>query len=265
MQVGFRKTERVLMGCCLLVGCLPGSVSAQPSTLPGMTYESVASLPDWSGWWGLPVPFQAELSRSPPPFRSEDLERFRSVSTAGDVDPDPDRFCRPIQFVGYSGGFVDSVEFLFTPGRVTMTSEMGLIRRVYRDGRSLPDDVEHSNTGTSIGRWEGQTLVIETGGIHPEAKYPGTVPEAIPIGKNARITERISLKDANTLEFDVLTVAPDLLTAPDRRTRTYTRVAKQAAHEITFCAEFDRSIDPVTGRQRFDMTPPLDLPPPPSE
>jgi hypothetical protein len=29
------------------------------------------------------------------------------------------------------------------------------------------------------------------------------------------------------------------------------------------CVEDDRSIDPVTGKQRFDLTPPADLPPPP--
>jgi hypothetical protein len=198
-----------------------------------------------------------------PPFRSEDLGKFLSVSRASDDDPDPVRFCRPSQFVGYSGGFVDSVEFLFTPGRVTITNELGLVRRIYTDGRPLPNDVEPSNTGTSIGRWEGQTLVIETVGINPNAKYPAPVPQAMAIGNDVRITERISLKDADMLEFDVVTVAPDLLTAPDRRTRTYTRLAKQAANEITYCADFDRSIDPVTGRQRFDMTPPVDLPPPP--
>jgi hypothetical protein len=210
------------------------------------------------------MPFQVELLQNPPPMHSDHLARLQSGRTGGDDDPDPDRFCRPNQFVGYSGGFVENIEFLFTPGRVTITNEMALIRRVYTDGRPLPDDVDDTHTGTSIGRWEGQTLVIETVGISPAARYPGAVPGAIPIGRNVRITERVSLKSANTLEFEVITVAPDILTAPDVRTRTYTRVPKQLAREITFCAEDDRSIDPVTGRQRFDMTPPPDLPPPPA-
>jgi hypothetical protein len=37
-----------------------------------------------------------------------------------------------------------------------------------------------------------------------------------------------------------------------------------AANEITFCSDDDRSLDPVSGKQRFDMTPPADLPPPPA-
>jgi hypothetical protein len=32
---------------------------------------------------------------------------------------------------------------------------------------------------------------------------------------------------------------------------------------VSFCVERDRSIDLVGGKQRFDMTPPADLPPPP--
>ena len=60
-----------------------------------------------------------------------------------------------------------------------------------------------------------------------------------------------------------MTEAPAVLSQPDRRTRLYTRVPKTAANEITFCADNDRSIDPDTGKQRFDLTPPADLPPPP--
>ena len=86
----------------------------------------------------------------------------------------------------------------------------------------------------------------------------------MPIGADARISERIFLKDANTLQFDIVTVAPDVLTEPDRRTRLYTRLPKTTPTEITFCADYDRSIDPDSGKQRFDLTPPADLPPPPS-
>jgi hypothetical protein len=89
------------------------------------------------------------------------------------------------------------------------------------------------------------------------------MPGAVPIGANVRISERISLTDPNTLQFDIVTVAPDVLTEPDRRTRVYSRLPKTVANEITFCADDDRSIDPVSGKVRFDMTPPADLPPPP--
>ena len=127
-----------------------------------------------------------------------------------------------------AAGFTEAVEFLFTPGRVTITNEMGLIRRIYTDGRALPADPDFTNTGFSVGRWEGPALVVETVGINPEARYPATGPGAPAIGADARITERIFLKDPGTLQFDIVTEAPDVLTQPDRRTRLYTRVPKTA-------------------------------------
>jgi hypothetical protein len=229
---------------------------------PGMTYGSLSDLPDFSGWWTWNKPLSQELLQNPPPMPPEAVAKFRATFLQ-DLDPERGRFCRPPQFVGFSGGFVDNVEFLFTPGRVTITNEGGLLRRIYTDGRTLPTDFDATNTGTSVGRWEGRTLVVETVGINPAARYPGSFPGAVPIGKNVRITERISLKDKDTLEFDVITVAPDIFTAPDRRKRSYVRVPKQTASEITFCVDFDRSIDPASGKQRFDMTPPADLAPPP--
>jgi hypothetical protein len=241
------RPEYLLFGLALLV-CGPAN----------------AQLPDWSGWWELPNRINDELMEQPPPMRPADLARFHSARR-DDTAPDPGRFCRPPQFTGYSGGFSDTVEFLFTPGRVTLINEAGLIRRIYTDGRRLPSEVEYSNSGTSVGRWEGQTLVVDTVGINPGALYPlYTTHGAIPIGKGAKITERISLQDANSLKFEVVTDAPALFLTPDKRTRTYTRVPnKTTASELNFCGDYDRSIDPETGKQRFDMTPPADLPPPP--
>jgi hypothetical protein len=226
--------------------------------------DDAPALPDWSGWWGLDNAYNLEVSRfHPPPLRPADLAALRTAP-ARDVNADPLRYCRPRQFTGYSGGFAESVEFLFTPGRVTLTNESGLIRRIYVDGRAVPDDAEETYTGTSVGHWEGQTLVVQTVAIHPDARYPESHhPGWMRIGKHVRITERIALKDANTLEFEIVTVAPELFTAPDRRRRTYTRVPKQLAREVNFCVEFDRSFDPQTRTQRFDMTPPADLPKPP--
>jgi hypothetical protein len=241
---------------CLVLGCwVPKWVSAA---------EQATQLPDWSGWWTLDKRINDEWDEAPPPLQPADLARYRA-SRRDDTHPDPGRFCRPQQFTGYSGGFTEAVEFLFTPGRVTLTNEAGLIRRIYTDGRSLPTEHQYSNVGTSVGRWEGHTLVVETVDINPGALYPlYTTHGAMPIGKNAKVTERMSLQAPNTLRFEVVTVAPDLLVAPDVRTRLYTRVPnKNAAIEFNLCVERDRSVDPETGKQRFDLTPPADIPPPP--
>jgi hypothetical protein len=132
------------------------------------------------------------------------------------------------------------------------------VRRIYTGGQAVPKDVEPSNTGLSIGRWDGETLVVETTHINPRAILGGAK-----IGANARITERISLKEPGTLQFDVEVVAPNALTQPFRVTQLYVRAPRTVASEITFCPEYDRSFDPASGQERFDLTPPPDLPPPP--
>jgi len=244
--------------CLMLVT----SACARPDDVPQATKANASALPDWSGWWGLGSPTSAEFAKTPAPWKPEYAGALGSPRR-GDEDYERTRYCRPNGFSGFSGGFVESVEFLFTPGRVTITSESGLIRRIYTGDGPRPAEADDSNTGTSVGRWEGQTLVVETSAINPKVRYPGSYEGAVPIGRNVRITERISLRDRDTLVFDIVTDAPDIFTAPDRRTRVYTRVPKQYAKEITFCTDFDRAIDPMTGKQRFDLTPPADLPPPP--
>jgi hypothetical protein len=236
--------------------------AASAQTAAPSSYASLAALPDWSGLWGHGTPLPDEWRRNPPPLKPE----VAAANEAGRADQDPilSRYCRPPQFTGSTGGFTEAVEFLFTPGRVTITNEMGLVRRIYTDGRPMPKDPEPTNTGTSVGRWEGGTLVVETVGINPDALYPSPQQGAVPIGDNVRISERIFLKDPSTLQFDIVTLAPDVLSGPDERTRIYTRLPKTTPTEITFCTDYDRSIDPESGKQRFDLTPPAGLPPPPA-
>ena len=222
------------------------------------TPTALVALPDWSGWWVYGDAPGAELARQPLPIKPDVLA---AAQAAGGPDADPLRYCRPMQFVGMNGGFTEAVEFLFTPGRVTITNERGLLRRIYTDGRQMPTSVTPTNTGTSIGRWEANTLVVETTNLNPRATFPGAA--GAEIGANARISERIFLRDPNMLQIDVVVDAPELLTEPDRRTRVYARLAKTMASEVTFCTEYDRSIEPGSGQQRFDLTPPPDLPPPP--
>ena len=152
------------------------------------------------------------------------------------------------------------VEFLFTPGRVTVTNERGLIRRIYTDGQAMPADVDATNTGLSIGHWEGQTLVVETTRDQSARALRRRADQAA----TRRITERIFLKDPDTLRDRHRDgSARHLHAARSPNAPLHARGRRRVASEITFCTEYDRSIEPGSGKQRFDLTPPPDLPPPP--
>lgn len=264
-------TAVTTVAALLLAGCGAQQSDKASPAAPGTTYESLSALPDWSGAWGALVrpttPVTDMLLKEPSPLKPAPLEQMRATRKATDagVDPGLDSadYCRPFAYGGLTAGLEARIEFLFTPGRVTITTEAGLVRRIFTDGRKLPDEVEESNAGTSVGHWEGKTLVVETAGLNPNADIFGTR-VAPSIGKNAKTTERISLRDDGVLEFDTTLEAPEVLSKPLQFTMTYQRLGDLPMGEYTACPSYDRAIDPNTGKQRFDLTPPADLPPPPS-
>jgi hypothetical protein len=79
-----------------------------------------------------------------------------------------------------------------------------------------------------------------------------------------RVHERISLRNANRLEIDATMEAPDMFTKPFQTTFVYVRDRGHRFHEQSDCVDDDRSIDSLSGDQRFDLTPPASLPPPPA-
>ena len=257
----------------VLVGCgakAPEKSAAAQAAAPGMSYESLAALPDWSGTWGAMVrpttPVTDLLLKEPSPLQPAALAELTATRKATDAGIDPglatEDYCRPFAYGGLNAGLEGRIEFLYTPGRVTITTENGLIRRIYTDGRKLPDEIEESNAGTSIGRWEGKTLVVETAGLNPIADIFG-VRTAPSIGRNARTTEHIFVRDDGVLEVDTVLDAPEALRQPLEFKMTYQRIGTRPMGEYNACPKYDRAIDPATGKQRFDLTPPRDLPPPP--
>jgi hypothetical protein len=169
--------------------------------------------------------------------------------------------CLPPFFFGVSGGPYHQFEFLFTPGRVTIADEMNLVRRISLD-QALPAEVHESNAGTSVGHWEGDTLVVETTGIdHTRSLLVGR----FPVGKGVHVVERIRLKEPDLLEIAIELTAPAVLTAPFKDTFLYKRDRNHAFEDQGSCTEADRSIDHVALKEQFDLTPPEDLPPPPAD
>jgi hypothetical protein len=78
------------------------------------------------------------------------------------------------------------VELIETPGRVLMVFEYDhLIRQVYTDGREHRTDLAPMWMGDSIGRWEGDTLVIETTNFRSDQVFRGA-------SENLKVTERLT-------------------------------------------------------------------------
>jgi hypothetical protein len=105
-----------------------------------------------------------------------------------------------------------SHEYVYSPGRVTILLENSEIRRIWTDGRGhVPDEQSNpSFSGDSIGHWEGDTLVVETTNIFPEAE--------LFIGQNVTaktvVKERITLAEKDKLRIDTVVEDTELLQSP---------------------------------------------------
>ena len=228
-------TTTFLIASWMLFGV--ASANAQQLSGPqGDTYASIARLPDWSGVWVVPfAAFRDELQRHRNPNSPDaplltsdyaamrDAYRNRQIAGGDPVKGNPARqngeACLPTgmpNLMRYAFG----IEFLFTPGRVTVLAELdSTIRRIYTDGRPHAPDADATYTGESIGHWEGDTLVVDTTAISPKAELMG----AIKTSGKAHIVERIHLEDKQHLQIDTVVEDPIALKAPWRYSRIYER------------------------------------------
>jgi hypothetical protein len=103
-------------------------------------------------------------------------------------------------------------KILQTPALLVILHERNAeFRQVFLDGRRLPDDPQPSWWGYSSGRWEGDTLVIETAGLRDGlwGDFNGS-----PLTDAARMTERIRRPSFGTLEIKVTVDDPKAYTKP---------------------------------------------------
>jgi hypothetical protein len=109
-------------------------------------------------------------------------------------------------------------ELIVTPELVVVVSEQASgIRHIYTDGRGHGPAGKRSNTGDSVGRWEGDALVVETTGMAAS----GTVVMGLPHSDQLRVTERFRKTAPDALEYTVTVEDPKVLTRPATGVRTF--------------------------------------------
>ena len=103
-------------------------------------------------------------------------------------------------------------EIVQIPGRVLMFfEEQHIWRTIWADGRPLPKDPDPSYLGYSVGRWEGDTFVVETIGFNDK--------EWVDLYGNPRtstthLTERYRRLNKDTLEQQIIIDDPKVYTKP---------------------------------------------------
>ena len=106
------------------------------------------------------------------------------------------------------GGYNQNVQIFQTLDQVVLMTEMvHTVRVVPLDGRPALDESLAQWSGDSRGRWEGDTLVVETANFDVDRNWRGA-------SAGMRLVERFTRVDADTLEYEYTVTDPDTWVAP---------------------------------------------------
>jgi hypothetical protein len=132
---------------------------------------------------------------------------------------DPELICDPLgypRWYSYNYGF----EFIMLPDRVLQFFEWGHTwRTIWTDGRALPTDPPQPRwMGYPVGRWEGDTFIVESVGfddrswIDQDRREPRE--RGFPHTDEMRVVERYKRTAYDTLEASMTVIDPKIFTAP---------------------------------------------------
>jgi hypothetical protein len=134
-------------------------------------------------------------------------------------------------------------------GRITQSATaikmeygVGLTRTVHLNMTTHPANIKPSRAGHSIGRWEGDTLVVDTIGF-----APGSLAGNLPHSDKLHVVERFTL-NPTTLELTRAIVADDPLYFEDKYVDSDSVLPADAPFKVEACKELAPEYQP-TGRK----------------
>ncbi len=192
--------------------------------------------PDWSGVWvnitglyfsnpGTFRPLQnAGSATNPPPLNAEYAKRWKvTLAAAEKGEPINDRRA-DCAWPGVPAINLAPTphEFLITRDRVAMLSEAtGGFRLIYTDGSKPPEDLDPSYNGFSTGRWEGDTLVVDTVGLRGDITLEQS---GVEHSDQLTVRERIRKVGPDLMENEITMTDPGAFTKPWKATVQFRRM-----------------------------------------
>jgi hypothetical protein len=139
---------------------------------------------------------------------------------------------------------VPALDLLGFPFKIFQTQEAiaifyeagGVFRQIHTDGRKLPRDPFPSWMGYSTGKWEGDTLVVDTAGFNDKGWMDG---RGLPRSEALRVQERFHRRDFGHMDVQVTVEDPNVLTNPVTIKFMESLIPNSDILEF-FCAEGER-------------------------
>ncbi len=224
---------------------IPRTADGKPN-LSAPVPRTADGKPDLSGVWNGPGAgaYDRNIARDLKPGDiqpwAEAIYQKRVLDMAKDS---PRANCLPDPFVYYHS--VDVSRIVQTPGVIVMLYQgttNSVHRTIFTDGRPLPVDPNPTWLGYSTGRWQGDTLVVETAGFNDRGWLDI---EGHPHTEALRITERYHRHDFGHLDLEVTIDDPKTFTRPF--SLKLTKTLTPDTDLIESVCENDRSVPHVVG------------------
>ena len=212
---------------------------ANPWATAGRGGRGAAPLPEKVSADGIPeasfgnvgVGFKDGLPLQP---WAADLVKQRMADFSKD---NPDAHCLPMGFMQ----FHEHPQFrkiIEAPGVIIIMYEANYgLRQIFMDGRSLPKDPEPWWYGYSVGKWEGDTLVVDTIGFTDDIWLDIN---GNPLTSAGKVTERFRRLNYGTLEIEITVDDPKAYTRP-WTVKVSQRIAPDTELNEFICEERDAS------------------------
>jgi hypothetical protein len=177
------------------------------------------------------------------PFQPWGAEVLKSRLANEDKD-DPDGYCQPLGLVRmhihpYPRKIIQLPNVV-----VIMFERDNTFRQIFTDGRPMVADPQPAYNGYSTGKWDGDTLVVETTGFK-DGMWLDNV--GSPFTSGAKVTERFHRPSFGVLDVAVTVDDPKAYTRPWTLTLKQTLAADTDMLEF-FCTENNKDMPHMVGK-----------------
>ena len=193
----------------------PGKNLAGPA---GPVPRTSDGKPDLSGVWERPfVPDMTKTGRNQQGAGELPFTPWAKANLAEEFDYSA--HCLPL---GYTRSINSPMpmEIAQRPGRIVFLYEMNnAFHVIFMDGRGHPKDLDATWNGHSIGKWEGDALVVDTVGFNGKTRIDT---EGHPHSDALHVVERFQRTDLGHMSYEVTVEDSKAYTKPWKNTRTFT-------------------------------------------
>jgi hypothetical protein len=236
-----------LLICALLAA--PAGAAPHPGN-QGQSWADIAKLPPINGVYetarlpNAPKDGQRDLKPEFTPKAAAELAAYQAEKRQ-DTDA---ANCLPPGMPGIMSQPYP-IQVLVTPGEITIIQEAYMqVRHVHTDGRDHPADPDLTFNGDSIGHWEGDTLVVDTVGLAPQA----VLAQGVTHSKAEHIVERYRLSQPDLLEVKTRIEDPGVLAKPWEFTARYARHKDWSLAEY-ICEQNNRNSVDASGKAGINL------------